>query len=525
MVQLNGTSGADTIVGTIFDDILDGLGGRDDIYGWSGDDLIRAGRLGGTVRGGDGDDTLYGYGAGDTDPAQNQTRMSGGFGEDSLIMDTSRAAGDTHDLRFGHHAFGGSGRDDFVFTGIGSSDQRVVGRLGDFDPTRDRIWLDGERLDLHNLPDNARVVKLDGQQWLLIEERVLYALEGARHESPTVTANGRNADTNEENHFIDWPAAWADGVPQSATVNYVDPVNFVPARMVPAAQGLFNDILATLANVVGTVGQDWIIGSENRNYDIRAGGAADFVWGHHGDDTLYGGAGNDTLDGYIGNDRLIGNEGNDILDGHKGHDRIRGGSGDDAIAGGQDNDRIAGGHGKDTIFGGSEDDVLFGNSSADRLFGGSGTDKLSGQSASDLLRGNSGADLLRGNYGADTLHGGTGHDTIVGGVGADVMKGNAGADRFVFASKDDSRPGRVDHILDFGRGNDVLHLSKIDADTGRSGNQDFTFGGTDRAPHTLWYDERANGVILRGDIDGDRRADIAIFLDGVDHLTAGDFIL
>lgn len=440
---------------------------------------------------------------------------------------------------------GGAGRDRFEFVGVGKSDQRIVGRLDDFDPSRDSIWVDGQRVDLRDPPDNVRVVGYNGQQWLLIDERILYCLEGARHRSPTIAADGRNADESQEDHFIDWPAAWSRGVPLSATISYTNPFNAVPSGYVPAPPDRLNMISASSVTANGTAGADWINGQQNVDNILLGHGGRDYVWGNRGDDTISGGGGADTLDGFLGNDLIYGNAGNDVIDGNKSHDRIFGGWGRDTISGGVDNDRISGGPGADLIFGGSEQDRLIGDGGADRLLGGPGADTLLGSAGSDrlnggaghdrlfggshadLLVGDEGRDRLEGGSGADRLMGGSGHDRLLGGEGPDRMWGGDGEDSFVFRTIADApRAGdRGDVILDFQSGWDRLDLSAIDADRSRAGDQDFDNGGNRSQAHAVWWVRSGDDVILRGDVNGDGRADFAIILSHLSSLAESDITL
>ena len=178
-----GHHGATLLVGTTGPDVLMGGTGVVDIRGWAGDDILHGGVRGGTISGGHGDDIIHAFGFGARLPQQFQTHAFGDWGNDTIIMDLSRQAGDNYDLRFGHHVFGGHGKDKFVFSGVAANDQRIIGRIDDFDPSRDTIWIDDQQINFQDLPDNVRIVAYKGQQWILINERVLYALEGARHDS------------------------------------------------------------------------------------------------------------------------------------------------------------------------------------------------------------------------------------------------------------------------------------------------------------------------------------------------------
>lgn len=443
-----GHHGATLLVGTAKSDVLMGGTGVADIRGWGGNDVLHGGVRGGTISGGHGDDIIYAFGYGARLPQQYQTHAFGDWGDDTIIMDLSRQTGDTYDLRFGHHVFGGHGKDKFVFSGVAANDQRIIGRIDDFDPSRDTIWVDDQQINFQDLPDNVRLVGYKGQQWILINERVLYSLEGARHDSEKISGDGRNAEGSEEDHFVDWPKEWLNGVPKSADVAFRNPVNFVPDRYLRA-----DDVAITLRNsrdatVMGTSGNDRIEGTPDQAQVIYGGDGNDFIWSNREDDTVFGGVGDDYIDGYHGHDRLYGGVGDDTIDGGKGHDVIHGGDGNDVLAGGSDNDTIHGGAGNDTIFGGSEDDVIFGGDGADVLRGGPGDDDILGGNGHDHIQGGAGNDRLIAGAGNDTVHGGAGNDVIHGISGTNSLFGGAGHDRIIGGLG-------IDRI-DGGWGNDTL---------------------------------------------------------------------
>ena len=311
----------------------------------------------------------------------------------------------------------------------------------------------------------------------------------------------------------------------------------------------------------------------------------DRVYGHDGNDTMFGNGGNDTLLGGNGNDRLFGGPGHDRLLGEAGNDHIEGGTGNDTLFGGSGNDTLLGGPGIDrlhlddgddvlrggdgrdwlvvgargatvdltiggpqntgygrdvisgipNIQGGAGNDVLMGNAAANTLLGGGGNDRLFGRLGADRLEGNAGNDLLDGGLGNDTLLGGFGSDTLIGGSGTDILTGGPGADVFVFRSLGDTSRdvSRADVITDFQRGLDRIDLRQIDADTGRAGNNSFSFIGTadfSRAGQVSYERIDRPGtqndfthVLL--DVDGDGRADGIIRLQGLHNLTANDFLL
>lgn len=159
--------------------------------------------------------------------------------------------------------------------------------------------------------------------------------------------------------------------------------------------------------------------------------------------------------------------------------------------------------------------ALFGE--AQSLYGSAGDDKYSGTRYADTIRGQRGDDALSGRAGADKL---------IGGLGADRLTGGSGADRFIFQSAAETRG---DRIRDFDSAeNDLIHLSKIDANEIARGNNRFTFIGDERfggEAGELRYKAGASTTTVYGDTDGDGRADFKIVLSGAHSLDSGDFVL
>lgn len=165
--------------------------------------------------------------------------------------------------------------------------------------------------------------------------------------------------------------------------------------------------------------------------------------------------------------------------------------------------------------------LLAGN---DRIKGGGGNDDLFGGDGRDKLKGGDGDDSLDGGDGRDKLIGGRGDDVLDGGLGRDVMRGGEGADVFLYGSADDSRKGRdKDKIRDFESGIDLLDLSGIDADTTQDGDQAFVLGG--KRFSDLSGELVIKGNKIKGDLDGDGRADFLLMLRGARDLDETDIIL
>ena len=137
----------------------------------------------------------------------------------------------------------------------------------------------------------------------------------------------------------------------------------------------------------------------------------------------------------------------------------------------------------------------------------------------EVVRGSSGDDTLKGDSTPDVLKGGAGDDRLIGGGGADRLSGGAGADAFVFTAIGHSTPDSFDVITDFkGNRGDIIDLSGIDADSGRSGNQSFDFIGRDDFTGTageLRFEKSNGRTVIQGDVDGDGNADFVLHLLGI----------
>lgn len=372
-------------------------------------------------------DTAFTHGGDDTINAtvdglwDDQIHVYTNAGDDVVNISTNgwRELGIMH----GAHIFTGSGSDQVYLNGLNTlpANQTVSGRLDDFDPASDSLWIDGEQLDLsapHLLQNyDAEIILFKGQQYLRIVNDVggqfLYALEGAR------LLNQPDIDRDkEEMHFLTWRLDRFDVQQENWTVtDYENPMNFVP-------EALYSPPPASAPRVIGKLNEEDINDPvEAPSETLTGSSAGDYIEGKRGNDIIRSYGGDDTIDAGDQFDAIWASDGNDIVNAGKGNDTVNGGSGNDMIAGGTDNDRLLGAAGDDTIWGGTEQDYLSGGSGDDVLFGGRGNDRL---------RGDSGNDSLSGDSGRDVLDGGTGNDTLIGGRDADVF------------------------IYSYGQGNDVI---------------------------------------------------------------------
>ncbi len=248
-------------------------------------------------------------------------------------------------------------------------------------------------------------------------------------------------------------------------------------------------IMGTEATLVGTDGQDIIIGGAG-NRVFEAGG---------GDDIITTGSENAVVFGGEGDDFIESNDGNDI---------VFGGGGIDTIFTGSGNDKVWGGDGDDLIDAGADDDIVFGGAGDDDIEGGAGNDRI------------------WGNEGADRIDGGAGDDRIEGGAGVDTLLGGEGNDTFLFRSIADVNG---DRIGDFAPG-DHVDLHFLDADDTSDGNNAFTLrqSFTEAGDLIVRFDAEANQTAIEGNTDGDiSTAEFSLILDGdrVDELVVNNSII
>lgn len=243
-------------------------------------------------------------------------------GNDIINLDFSNIDKFSH----GQHARGDTdtsnnrGADRFNFQNLHRVDDIIVGRIEDFDLSRDSLSIDNVVISRAALESGSgqvngyswRVVEYDAdpldsatdlQRWFLIDTGqgyAFYALEGARV-SDTGAANGGT----QEVHFIGTggrPRVTVAELQALKTVEFVDPKNYIPLGYNTQGGVKIHDkditISDTQVDINGTNGGDLIAAGINDDVVFGKGGN-DYIWGGSGDDELNGGSGNDTIDGGI----------------------------------------------------------------------------------------------------------------------------------------------------------------------------------------------------------------------------------
>lgn len=456
-------------------DVIDGGGGADTIDGGGGNDTIEGGTGHDSIRGGAGDDWIDGGAGNDT--------IDGEVGNDTIL--------------------GGAG-DDTIFYFGGSIE--VDPGTGD-----NGVWMDAGA-------GTYREVGAAAGRTLIVTE---YGPEafldlGALDEDLFIVGYGR--------------------IPGSE--RYEDPFGSDLEPGLYYAQ-MTHAIFGDYTTLTTGSGDDTVYPMFANFLNTNTGDGDDTIYIAGGEENrVDAGAGNDVVDAR-GDARPI-LDGGSRLDTASASTHVKLGDGDDLYRGSKNGDSsVDGGAGNDTIRAGSGDDyAVYGDDGDDLISGGAGDDYLlSGEGGDDLIFGGTGNDGTESIDGG--LRGGAGSDTLSGGAGADVLYGETGADTFRFDSVIHSRPGAGrDSIVGdpgtaaFARagrsGGDVIDVSRIDADTTRGGEQDFTFGGTGRG--RLWTEEGpGDSTLVRGNVDLDGTIEFEILIDdGVvraSAYTAGDFIL
>ncbi len=402
-------SGFENILGTKFDDRINGSGTDDRFVGGDGNDELN---------GEWGDDTLDGGGGRDT--------LDGGEGNDQL------QGGEGANL-----VNGDDGDDVFVQLVFESNDTLDGGNGTD---TVDYSLLMGNRLLGRNLIDGAygiranlveqSVTKLNAGQSTIDRVRHIENILGSRFADIIIgdaSANLINA------------GAGADSVAGGDGDDYVIQDQFADADTLDGGEGKDTLDYRGLRNAAGTVTgirvslvdrkvekltalttiTDTISGFEN----IIGSGFNDTIIGDEKSNTLNGGTGADSLAGGAGNDFII-------QDSFAGSDTIDGGTGIDTL----DYSRMNAGQGvvaniRASLIDGKVDKINAGITASDAI---RNIENLTGTGYNDTLIGDANANMLMGGAGNDSVDGGAGDDRIVqanwrendtlkGGIGRDTL--------------------------------------------------------------------------------------------------------
>ena len=472
---IDGREGNDTLTGGAADDTLIGGTGNDVLIGNAGSDRLDGGADDDVIAGGAGADMLDG-GAGRDVLDYSQSRPAVTVDLATRQVSGGDAAGDTisgfEDVR------GGAGDD--VLTGD-ALENRLEG--GDGDDTLDGgagadLLSGGAGFDVASYATRTTGVTVTlgavGEDVLVDVEGVVGGagadvLTGDAAANLLVGGSGNDTLSGEAGDDTVAGGTGADfmyGGAGSDTLDYSKSTGAVSVdltKSAPSGGDAAGDVIFGFENVIGTAGDDTLVGNEQANRFL-GGKGADRLVGAGGSDTLDyrtsaggvsidlatnaasgGDAAGDTISGFEnvlggdGNDTIFGTEGANLISGGAGADLLDGRGGIDtldysastagvavdlatnAVSGGDaTGDTIAG---FENVIGGAYDDRLAGQAGANVLVGGAGKDTLFGEAGDDVLAAGAGADEIDGGAGIDTLD----YSDAQGGVAIDLVKGKGEA--------------------------------------------------------------------------------------------------
>ncbi|KJV06800.1 calcium-binding protein [Methylocucumis oryzae] len=447
-----GTASSELLSGGLYDDVINGWGGRDTINGNNGFD---------TLDGGDGNDSLNG--------GSGNNVLLGGAGNDTLSGADSGV--DILDGGSGNDVISCSGNDMIVFGhGYGND---TVNRYYEADWT---------------IRFNADVSP----------EQVQLSMVYTNGHSDTLSAG--NAETLRI-RLIDSQ--------ETIDISLYNPEKPGVVNKLIFANGQIWDAQQIIANLIATptTGRDILYGSANNDV-LNALDSNDLVVGLAGNDSLQGGIGNDSVQGSDGDDTIEGSAGSDYLRGGNGHDVYVFGLGDgtdvietDDANTGFDTIKFGSGIRPDQVLVLSNawqyndfrlvikttdhqltDDQLIINgwnwttpefnelkrvefsdgtiwditdisnrywqhsTHGVYISGTDGNDSLPGFASEDRVLGFGGNDYLSGGDNDDELLGAAGNDTLDSGAGFDILNGGLGNDTYLFG-----RGYGKDLLVDFDR--------------------------------------------------------------------------
>ncbi len=461
---ITGGNGIDTLRGKDGDDVLFGDLGNDYLRGDNGNDYIYGGDGIDKLRGGDGNDIIYG-GAG------NDQDVNAEVGNDTLYGDD------------GDDKLRGGVNNDALFGGNGND--LLYGDTDDLDTTGGNDAIDGGAGSdsLRGGHGNDTYIVSAGVDDIYDLGGVDTISFGAGVAIQDIAITSVSGDANDIAIFL--------GADQILLENQLD----TAGNLVIEKLEFVNGSIATLARVA-----DWI-------YTPSSGGT---TTGLTVADTIIGDAGNDTINGLGGNDELFGGGGDDLLRGGEGNDQLHGGDGFNTavfsglfsnydlsgvygnyVFSGNTIVDTVGADGTDTFFNiqrfkfydgtfengvftpSSTNDTLIATAVADVLDGGAGTDTAdySGSNATvaiDLLNGSANGGYARGDtlISIENLIGSAHADTLGDGAGNSALSGGLGGDTYVYR-------GGLDTVTDTG-GADILVLANVSVQ-----NTTFAFSGND----------------------------------------------
>lgn len=488
-MRLAGNSDNNSIIGSEFDDVLDGGGGDDQIDGGRGSDLFIANQGNDVFIGGEGIDTVTYAGLAPDLHIEMARALDG-----SLTVSVKNSANqtlETDTLQSIEVVIGTSGND--LLLGQ-SSANTLIG--GDGQDTLDGgqgadSLIGGAGNDTYRLDKDDSILELNGEGIDTAEIGPGYLADNYTLNENVEIIDARSALRamrlygNLANNTL-YGSAFSDVlfggggddtyyVRNQATIS--EQANEGFDRVILDAS--FQDQAYALANNVELLDARSLTqsirlsGNADRN-TILAGSGDDTLVSAGGSDELNGGAGNDTADysfitnplqsisanlalgtatlGSVGAiDRLISIEN---LIGGAGNDSLLGDSGNNILIGGDGNDTLDGAGGFDTV---SYATLNANNALNLDLNRASGQAVVTGTTPQidtlyniEAVIGGAGADIIIGNDLANKIEGGAGDDTLGGGKGADTLDGGQGLNTLTYLTQKTGVLGDPSFDTDYG---------------------------------------------------------------------------
>ena len=516
-------SGVDqfTIYGGSANDRLLTGSGDDYLDGGAGDDYLDGGAGNDRLYGGIGSDTLYGDAGNDLlDGGSGADFMAGGTGNDVYYVDNvgdrvREANGQGHDQVFSSISFSLAGQyiEDLILTGsaninatgnslnnflLGNSGANVLNGGSGADEMRGGLGDDTYYVD--HIGDRVFEARNYGYDHIISSVNI--DLAGIHVERVTLTGS---ANLNIKGNSLN------NALVGNGGNNIID-----GGTGRDDMRGEGGDDTYYVDNL-----RDRVFERDGGGYD-RVFSSVDFsLAGQYIEELTLTGTANLNATGNSLNNRIVGNDGDNVINGGRGADVMIGGKGDDTYYVDHVDDRVIeySGGGVDRIFSSVSYDIA-GTYVQSLILTGDQDLNATGNSLRNTLIGNSGDNILNGKGGRDTLIGGEGADVLYGGDA--WAEAN---DTFRFDDVSHSHAGAADRIMDL-RNDDIIDLSRIDADTTSAGNQAFDL--VDRLEGqagqlALTYDAASGYTMLQGDVDGDGQADFLVLLKG-NHESFDNFV-
>lgn len=560
--EFRGYNSAETFVGGVTDDYLDGRGGADTLVGGWGDDTyvvdnvkdrvveldgagvdlviasettrlsdnvenleLTGGALGGygnamdnVITGSDIRNELKGYGGDD--------RLVGNGGDDALYgyegNDLLLGGEGSDDLSAGNG-------DDTLDGGDGADTMR--GGLGDdvfhFDDAGDVI------VEYNNQGRDKVIAFIDAVLADKVEDLELAA--GVVRGSGNSLANSILG--NDASNILDG-AGGADTM-MGGLGDDTYHVDNAGDRVVEADRQGSDTVIAAIDHTLADFVENLTMASGTAGLSGTGNGLANRITGNDGANRLDGGLGNDTLLGGKGDDTYIVDSRYDstVERAGEGHDQVRA-STDVVLAAQVEDLTLTDGALKGT--GNELDNRIVGTERGNTLSGLDGDDKLYGLEGNDTLMGGNGADFLDGGVGRDAMWGGNGDDTYIVDEAGDTVTehaqaGQGGRDK-VLAGVSFVSSGNIEQIVLTGTGaldatgdsiaNEIIGNDAANRINGAGGDDLLT--GAGGADTFVFVDRFGKDVVTDFDAREDRldfsHADISVDPESIMRQVGNDVV-